>query len=64
MKNVVDTVLYVNENRVVVYLEDRHFEVNTDNGSAVALVLELLKPYFDAQNLKTEQQYNTVKQAA
>jgi hypothetical protein len=43
----VDKVLYVNENHVVIYLTDRHFDVITNNGTALILALELLQPYYE-----------------
>jgi hypothetical protein len=54
MNNLVDEVRYVNENRVIIYLVDRQFEVVTTNGTAVELATELLRPHFDAY-LKTEE---------
>ncbi len=59
MKNVVEAIRYVSANRVIIYLEDRQFEVETTDGNAVELATELLRPHFDTW-LKTEEQKRVI----
>lgn len=44
MNYIIDKLLYVNANLVIIYLADRHFNVVTTNGTALALAMELLYP--------------------
>ncbi len=60
----VDEVLYINENKVVIYLVDRQFTVETNKGNALALVRELLFPYFERLKLKSEEHTQVIKVAA
>lgn len=55
MTNQIDEVRYVNANHIVIYLVGRQFTVETTDGSALALTVELLFPYFEMQRLKTEE---------
>ena len=61
---VIEKVHYINENFVRIYLENRHFDVKTNKGNALALTYELLYPYFELQKLKTEEQTQVIKVAA
>ena len=51
----IDKVLYVNSDRVIIYLENRQFEVVTNKGEAVKLTKELLFPYFERLRLRQEE---------
>lgn len=56
----VDEVVYVNENKVVIYLVGRQFTVETNKGNALALTKELLFPYFERLRIKKEEESTQV----
>ncbi len=64
MKNVVEAVRFVNENQVVVYLEDRQFNIETTDGNALKLATELLQPYFEEERFKYEMAHFQLKKPA
>lgn len=64
MNNQIDEIMYVNENHVVVYLVGRQFDVVTNNGSALALTVELLFPHFEMLRLKQEEVTQLIEVAA
>ena len=41
----VDKILYVHKDLVVIYLLDRQFNIETSDGTALALAYELLYPH-------------------
>lgn len=63
MKYIIDEVMFINADHVRVYLEDRHFDIVTNKGNALALTVELLFPYFELKKLKTEEQTRVIREA-